>query len=200
MASYKFVAKDLMTEKVICVYPETPVRDLIKILIDYQINGVPVVDKKERLIGVVSKTDIVAVEEKTRKKQKSGGKNSFYGDTNGRLKKDFDKISKTKDFGETVVKDIMTPLVITADADDTIDRLAKIMFHKKIHRIIIQDDGRVVGVVSTLDILRAVSTMGYGSSAFVTDEAIIDLQEKLEVAEKSIQSLRNIIDKIHGEK
>ncbi len=200
MASYKFVAKDLMTEKVICVYPETPVRDLIKILVDYQINGVPVVDKKERLIGVVSKTDIIAVEEKTGKKQKPGSKNSFYGDTNGRLKKDFDKISKTKDFGKAAVKDIMSSHVITADADDTIDRLAKIMFHKKIHRIIIQDDGRVVGVVSTLDILRAVSTMGYGSSAFVTDEAINDLQEKLEAAEKSIQSLRSIIDTIHGEK
>lgn len=200
MASYKFVARDLMTEKVVCVYPETPIRDLIKILVDYQINGVPVVDKKERLIGVVSKTDIVSFEEKSRKKQKSGSKNSFYGETNGRLKKDFDKISKTKDFGETVVNDIMTSRVITADADDTIDRLAKIMFNKKIHRIIIQEDGRVVGVVSTLDILRAVSTMGYGSSAFITDEAILDLQEKLEAVENSIQSLRDIIDRIHGEK
>lgn len=200
MASYKFVARDLMTEKVVCVYPETPVSDLIKILVDYQINGVPVVDKKERLIGVVSKTDIVAIEEKTGKKQKAGNKNSFYGDSNGRVKEDFDKISKTKDFGEIAVKDIMTSRVITADADDTIDRLAKIMFNKKIHRIVIQEDGHVIGVVSTLDILRAVSTMGYGSSAFITDEAILDLQEKLEAAEKSIQSLRNIIDKIHGEK
>ena len=94
----------------------------------------------------------------------------------------------------------MTSHVITARADDTIDRLAKIMHDKKIHRIIIQDNGRVVGVVSTLDILNAVSTMGYGSSAFVTEEAILDLQERLEAAEKSIQSLRDILSKIRGEK
>ncbi len=200
MATYKFVARDLMTEKVVCVYPETPIRDLIKVLNDYGIHGVPVVDKDEKLIGVVSKTDIVAYDEKAGKKQKLSKKNSFYGDTNGKLKKAFDTISKAKNFGEVVVKDIMTSRVITADADDTIDRLAKIMYNKKIHRVIIQDNGRVIGVVSTLDILHAVSTMGYGSSAFITDEAILDLQEKLEAVEESIQSLRDVIDKIHGEK
>jgi len=121
-------------------------------------------------------------------------------DENGKQKKAFEKISKAKGFGKTVVKDIMTSHVITAQADDTIDRLAKIMHDKKIHRIIIQDKGQVVGIVSTLDILHAVSTMGYGSSAFVTEEAILDLQERLEAAETSIQSLRDILSKIHGEK
>ena len=200
MSTYKFVARDLMTEKVVCVHPETPIPSLIKILIKNHINGAPVVDKGGKLVGVVSKTDIVDYEEKTFKKQNSGSKKSFYSDTNGKLKKAFDKISKSKSFVKAAVKDIMTSHVITAHADDTIDRLAKIMYDKKIHRIIIQDKGQVVGVVSTLDILHAVSTMGYGSSAFVTEEAILDLQERLEEAEKSIQSLRDILSRIHGEK
>jgi hypothetical protein len=42
--------------------------------------------------------------------------------------------------------------------------------------------------------------MGYGSSSFVTEEAILELQERLEAAEKSIQSLRDILSKILGEK
>lgn len=111
-----------------------------------------------------------------------------------------DKLLETKNFGKALVKDIMTSHVITAQAEDTIDRLAKIMYDKKIHRVIIQDKEQVIGVVSTLDILHAVSTMGYGSSAFVTEEAILDLQERLEAAEKSILSLRDILDRIHGEK
>ena len=200
MSTYKFVAKDLMTEKVVCVHPDTPIHTLIKILIKNRINGAPVVDKEGKLVGVVSKTDIVEYEEKTGKKRPTVGKKSFYSDTNGKLKKAFDKVSKSKVFGNASVKDIMTSHVITAQADDTIDRLAKIMHDKKIHRIIIQDKGRVVGVVSTLDILNAVSTMGYGSSAFVTEEALLDLQERLEAAEISIQSLRDILSKIHGEK
>ena len=200
MPTYKFVAKDLMTEKVVCVHPETPIHTLIKILIKNHINGAPVVDKDGKLVGVVSKTDIVEYEEKTSKKQSQSSKKSFYSDTNGKLKKAFDKIAKAKRLGKAVVQDIMTSRVITAQADDTIDRLAKIMHDKNIHRIIIQDKGQVVGVVSTLDILNAVSTMGYGSSAFVTEEAILDLQERLEAVEMSIQSLRDILDKIHGEK
>ncbi|MCF6154851.1 MAG: CBS domain-containing protein [Candidatus Brocadia sp.] len=200
VATYKFVAKDLMTEKVVCVHTETPINDLIKILVKNHINGAPVVDKKGKLVGVVSKTDIVEYDEKTSKKRRDITKKSFYSDTNGKLKKELDKLLKTKTFGKTSVKDIMTPRVITAQTDDTIDRLAKIMYDKKIHRVIIQDKEQVIGVVSTLDILRAVSTMGYGSSAFVTEEAILDLQERLEAAEKSIMSLRDILDRIHGEK
>ncbi len=200
MATYKFVAKDLMTEKVVCVHPETSINDLIKILVKNHINGAPVVDKEGKLAGVVSKTDIVEYDEKTSKKRGGVTKKSFYNDTNGKLKKELDKLLKTKTFGKALVKNIMTPRVITAQAEDTIDRLAKIMYDKKIHRVIIQDKEQVIGVVSTLDILHAVSTMGYGSSSFVTDEAILDLQDRLEAAEKSIQSLRDILDRIHGEK
>lgn len=200
MATYKFVAKDLMTEKVVCVHPETSINDLIKILVKNHINGAPVVDKEGKLAGVVSKTDIVEYDEKTSKKRGGVTKKSFYNDTNGKLKKELDKLLKTKTFGKALVKNIMTLRVITAQAEDTIDRLAKIMYDKKIHRVIIQDKEQVIGVVSTLDILHAVSTMGYGSSSFVTDEAILDLQDRLEAAEKSIQSLRDILDRIHGEK
>lgn len=200
MATYKFVARDLMTEKVVFVTPETPIHNLIKLLVKNHITGAPVVNKEGGLVGVVSKTDIIEYDEKTRKKGGENTDKSFYHDTNGKLKKELDKLLKTKSFGKALVKDIMTTRVITAQADDSIDRLAKIMHDKKIHRVIIQDQGQVVGVVSTLDILHAVSSMGYGSSAFVTEEAILDLQERLEAAEKSIQSLRDILDKIHGEK
>ena len=199
VATYKFLARDLMTEKVVCVHPETPIHDLIKILVKNHIHGAPVVSKDGKLVGVVSKTDIVEYDAKASKKKKISSQKSFYNDTNGKLKKDFEKAKKTKDFGKAVVKNIMTTHVITAKADDTIDRLAKIMFDKKVHRAIIQDKESVVGIVSTLDILHAVSTMGYGSSAFVTEEAIINLQERLESAEKSIQSLREILSKIRGE-
>lgn len=198
MATYKLLAKDLMTAKVVCVYPETPVRDLIKVLIDYGIDGVPVVDKKEKLIGVVSKTDILEYSGEKTEKRDLNSKKSFYTDTNGKLKKAFDKVTREKDFGKATVKDIMTPHVITAEATDTIGRLAKIMYNKKVHRLIIQDSGRVVGVVSTLDILHVVGTLNYGSNTFVSEKAILGLRKRLEAAEKSIKSLRNTFDKIYS--
>lgn len=204
MATYKFIAKDLMSEKVVCVKPEATVHDLIKILVKNHIHGVPVVNKEGKLVGVVSKTDIVEFDKEAGKKQKTGARSSFYvdngGNGDGKLKKVLDESVKAKDLGKTTVKDIMTARVITAQTTDTIDRLAKIMYDEKIHRVVILEKGQVAGVVSTLDVLHAVSTMGYGSSAFVTDEAIIDLRERLDAAEKSIQSLSEILSKIHGEK
>ena len=204
MATYKFIAKDLMSEKVVCVKPEATVHDLVKILVKNHIHGVPVVNKEGKLVGVVSKTDIVEFDKEAGKKQKIGTRSSFYvdnggGDGDGKLMKVLDESVKVKDFGKTTVKDIMTTRVITAQTTDTIDRLAKIMYDEKVHRVIIMEKKCVAGVVSTLDILHAVSTMGYGSSAFVTEEAIIDLRDRLEEAEKSIQSLSEILSKIHGE-
>ena len=129
MSTYKFVAKDLMTEKVVCVHPDTPIHTLIKILIKNHINGAPVVSKDGKLVGVVSKTDIVEYDEKQVKNKVRVAKNHFIA-TPMVTKKAFDKISKAKGFGKMVVKDIMTAHVITAQADDTIDRLAKIMYDK----------------------------------------------------------------------
>src|SRR3989304_5505925 len=94
VSTYKFVAKDLMTEKVVCVHPDTTIPSLIKILIKSHINGAPVVDKEGKLVGVVSKTDIVEYDEKTSKKRGLINKKSFYSDTNGKQKKTFEKIAK----------------------------------------------------------------------------------------------------------
>ncbi len=203
MATYKFIAKDLMSEKVVCVKPEATVHDLIKILVKNHIHGVPVVNKEGKLVGVVSKTDVVEFDKEAGKKQKVGTRSSFYvdngGDGDGKLMKALDESVKVKDLGKTTVKDIMTTRVITAQVTDTIDRLAKIMYDEKVHRVVILEKKCVAGVVSALDILHAVSTMGYGSSAFVTEEAVIDLRDRLEEAEKSIQSLSEILNKIHGE-
>ncbi len=54
------VAKNIMTKDVVTVGPEITVKNLAKILIENQISGAPVVDKKGKILGVVSEADIVA--------------------------------------------------------------------------------------------------------------------------------------------
>lgn len=54
------LAKDIMTRDVITVSPTTSVKSLAKILVQNQISGAPVVDKKGKILGVVSEADIVA--------------------------------------------------------------------------------------------------------------------------------------------
>jgi len=54
------LAKDIMTRNVITVSPATSVKNLAKILLQNQISGAPVTDKKGRILGVVSEADILA--------------------------------------------------------------------------------------------------------------------------------------------
>ena len=54
------LAKEIMTKPVIAVSPLTPVKSLAKILIKNNISGVPVLDNRKRLVGIVSERDIVA--------------------------------------------------------------------------------------------------------------------------------------------
>jgi len=54
------LSNDIMTKKVITVSPTTSVKDLAKALTKYKISGMPVADKNGKLIGIVSRTDLVA--------------------------------------------------------------------------------------------------------------------------------------------
>ncbi len=54
------LAKDIMTKKVITVSPLTSIKDLAKMLTKNKISGAPVTDKNGKLLGIVSRTDIVA--------------------------------------------------------------------------------------------------------------------------------------------
>ncbi len=54
------LANDIMTKKVITVTPTTSVKDLAKTLTKNKISGTPVADKNGKLLGIVSRTDVVA--------------------------------------------------------------------------------------------------------------------------------------------
>jgi CBS domain-containing protein len=53
-------AKDIMTREVVTVSPSLPVKMLANLLIKNQISGAPVADKKGKIVGVVSETDLIA--------------------------------------------------------------------------------------------------------------------------------------------
>jgi CBS domain-containing protein len=53
-------AREIMTREVITVVADTPVRDLAKLLMENSVSGVPVVDRKGKILGVVSESDLLA--------------------------------------------------------------------------------------------------------------------------------------------
>lgn len=141
-------ARDIMTRKVISVRPETPVNNLISVFLENRISSAPVVDSGGRLVGIVTKTDILAhimnldldLTLKVALKDILGQR---FGDGEVEI----------ASVAELKVADIMTPDPITAVESTPVKELASMMIDNGIHRIVIVDSEGITGILSTLDLL-----------------------------------------------
>lgn len=137
---------EVMTRNPITVRPTQTVRELARLLFAHQVSGMPVVDKQQRLIGVVSKTDLL------RWCVKSG---FGFGSDNvlSRMVHGLGSCPETIDLA--VVRDLMTADVVVADPHECVATVAHRMALKRVHRLIVVDAAQcVVGIVTTLDLLR----------------------------------------------
>lgn len=145
------LAKDIMRKDVVTVGAELTVRELAQLFIERRITGAPVVDPEGKLLGVVSQTDIVR-----RDREASASLSSevpvYYTDPDSPRGRQGLRI---EDPDYSRVSDVMTPMVISAPEGARIQDLAKLMLQKHIHRVIITRGGRLRGIVTAMDMLRA---------------------------------------------
>ena len=146
------IASDIMNKDVVSARESMTIQQLILLLKSNRITGVPVLDDAGSLVGVVSESDIVLRDE-------------AFGDEPA-MESDFHTHSHDEPgdldaldievHGDAPVRDIMSKSAITAEADTPIERLAEIMYTNRIHRVVIVEAGALVGIVSTMDILKGV--------------------------------------------
>lgn len=124
---------DLMQSDVTTIAPDASIAELVQTLADSRVSGLPVVSPAGRVIGVVSATDVL----QTAAEQS-------------------DSDARSMMFERMTVRDIMTttPLVIDPDADAR--EAAQHMLYTDVHRLFVEDSGRLVGVISQTDIAHAV--------------------------------------------
>ncbi|HVA66718.1 MAG TPA: CBS domain-containing protein [Elusimicrobiota bacterium] len=141
-------AADVMSPEVIAINENDDVWSAIRILVANDVTGAPVVGADGRLVGVISQTDLVRYLQ-----AKAAKLADFYSDsepdarlpTNGRSAR---------------VQDLMTRRIIKATEDDSLDKISRIMLVQKVHRVIITRAERLVGIVTTMDVLRAAQHFG----------------------------------------
>lgn len=137
--------KDVMTKDPIAVQKFENIIRVAHILADKGISGLPVVDKENRVIGVVTQADILAM----------------VGMRKEHTFKDFLKHALGEPLLERkagdIVADIMTTTVVTITSDVSIAKVAQIMDEKKIRRLpVVDGDKKLIGIISRADILKAV--------------------------------------------
>lgn len=143
--------RDLMTREVEAVSTDTTISQFCRLTAAGGFAGAPVLDADGRLVGVVSRTDVV------RAFALSGSDDSStdYGDIIELLSSrfvEFDERHHPRRF--TYVEEIMVRDVVTTTPDATVVEAARAMCENRIHRLPVLEDGRLVGIISSLDLMR----------------------------------------------
>lgn len=144
-------AKDIMTTDVIVAQKGDTISEVAKILISGKIGGLPVVDNENKVIGIISETDII-------KKEKKVHSTPFVNVLEGIIfLDDFNKMEKDlKEISAYKVEDLMSTNIIKVYEDDTFDNIANIMIKKSINRVpVVDNENRIKGIICRYDIIRA---------------------------------------------
>ena len=150
-------AADVMNTQVLAVRPDMTVHELAEFLTENQISGAPVLDRQGRLVGVVSETDIIESESDRAEMVRDRSDPEF--DLRGwEDKASVDELRELHvETDGLFVRDIMTPAAYTVPHDTPVAKLAQTMIAGRIHRLLVTRESRVVGIVTSLDLLKLIS-------------------------------------------
>ncbi len=139
---------DVMTRNMIAVSPDTSLATVAETLARHKISGVPVVDSTGKAVGVVTAADLV---NPNRQAADEKGIPVIYFIEDGWAAPSIEGA----DVGPGRAKDVMTPLAFTVEASRPVTEAAEVMVEQRIHRLLAVEGGNLVGIVSSLDLLRA---------------------------------------------
>lgn len=178
--------RDIMTRDVVSLAPESTIRDAMELLTANHLSGAPVVSGNS-VVGVVSLTDIIGfiigTPEHSADEEQDTGVESWEGvdeldEEAGEMKllsiskEVWDDWSKPEDksgdaFSERAsvldkesVEEIMNPEVFSITPDASVKAAATMMRKRGIHRVLVMEGQSLAGIVSAMDIARAVSESG----------------------------------------
>jgi len=143
-------AADVMVSNVITVGPSARVEEVAKILLTNRISAVPVVDEMGELVGIISEGDLMHRAEAGTERHRSWWQE--YLISKQTLAEEYVKSHSR------IVADVMTRDVITATPDTPLGEIASLLENNRIKRVPIMQNGRIVGIVSSANLLQALAS------------------------------------------
>lgn len=160
------LVRDVMQPKVVHIGPDESLAELERVLLGERLGGLPVVERG-RLVGVVSRSDIVRVlgAERAIAEAQADVYREFFDDpfapSEHAAREDAEQregieAQIAQRLSALRVRDAMTAEVISVEAGAPLREAAARMAEHRIHRLIVTDGGRLAGLVSALDVVRLV--------------------------------------------
>ena len=147
----RLTARDIMTRDVVTVFPHTSLRYVAKLLAGRHISGVPVVDDDGQVVGIVSENDLLQWSDQP------GEKQAWW------LNMLADGFELSADFLDVIqserekVRGVMKTDVATVTEDTPATDIAKLIVAKSVKRVPVVRNGKLVGIVSRADLVRALA-------------------------------------------
>jgi predicted transcriptional regulator len=152
-------AKHVMNPNVLVAESDWSVNHLAEFFMENCISGAPVQSNAGIPIGVVSLTDIVHHETQTERGQQWPHDYYLHDQERRYVTRGEDAAFQIEAEPDIMVRDIMTPTIFQVSEDTTVQRVADIMIKNYIHRVFVTHKDKIVGIISTPDMLKTIRDM-----------------------------------------
>jgi CBS domain-containing protein len=159
-------ARDVMTAPVITCKSTASVKEVAELFLQRHISAVPVVDEQDKLVGIISESDLMRRAESETERQRSWWLMLMTGEQG--LVADYIKAHAIR------VADVMTRKVITTTPDTPLNEIAGILETNGIKRVPVVRNGRLVGIISRANFIQAMASGGSKLDIPLSDAAIRD--------------------------
>jgi CBS domain-containing protein len=157
--------RDVMASPVVTVRRETPLKDVARLLIEHGVSGVPVVDDAGAVVGVVSEGDFL-VKEQGAEEIRHRRLARLFGESR-------EARAQLEKVGARTAGEAMTSPAITVVPGSAIRDAAALMTRRSVNRLPVVDGGRLVGIVTRADLLRAYLRTDAELERVIRDDVIL---------------------------
>ena len=154
---------DIMTRRVISVAPDATILDAVGLMLKHHVSGLPVIDAHGRLAGIVTEGDFLRRPETGTERRRSRWLDAVFGPAEG--------AKRYVHSHGTKVGDVMTEKVVTVDERETLEQVVHLMEVHRIKRLPVLRGGKVVGIVSRANLMRALASVHRESPKGSSDDA-----------------------------
>lgn len=164
-------AAEVMTKDVVCVSPEASVREAALLMLERHISGMPVTDEKGRVVGILSEGDLIRRPELETDRASRGWLSLFLSDEE--RARGFVKSHGSK------VREVMTRPATCVAPDTPLAEVVRIMERQRVKRVPVVEGGKLAGIVTRADLLRALVTRQTEPSVALSDQKVSERIDSL---------------------
>ncbi|MFG2516029.1 CBS domain-containing protein [Streptomyces sp. NPDC048584] len=136
-----YTVGDVMTRAVVAVGRDTPFKDVVRLIQEWKVSALPVLEGEGRVVGVVSEADLLPKEE--------------FRDSDPDRLTQLRRLSDLARAGALTAGELMSSPAVTVHADATVAQAARVMARLRLKRLpVVDGEGLLRGVVSRVDLLK----------------------------------------------